>query len=221
LWPAFLTALIAPKRARCLSRSAGHGHNNLRRPMSIPPAFGLITGKLRSNLRCFPFLRLRHGLPPSSVRQRTRRAKNGNLSSGIITTPTALCVTNVMVHGPGVKLLDGLAVAKHQWVRDLHLPLPSSSYYPSRTILAPASQFLFVIGLDAGQLGYSLKMEGNGPRRATNPSLHPAQPVGQFRSLINLNFIRGPILCQESSFRIYSVLWYLNLKEVIACHDAA
>jgi hypothetical protein len=73
-----------------------------------------------------------------------------------------LGVTNVMMHGPGVKLLDGLAVAKHQWVRDLHLPLPSSSYYPSRTILGPASQFLFVIGLDAGQLGYSLKTEGNG-----------------------------------------------------------
>src|SRR5215468_5749819 len=45
-----------------------------------------------------------------------------------------LCVTNVLVHGPGVKLLDGLAEAKHQWVRDLHLPLPSSSYYKSRTI---------------------------------------------------------------------------------------
>jgi hypothetical protein len=36
-----------------------------------------------------------------------------------------LCVTNVMVHGPGVKLLDGLAEAKHQWRCDLHLPLPA------------------------------------------------------------------------------------------------
>jgi hypothetical protein len=79
-----------------------------------------------------------------------------------------LCVTNVLVHGPGVKLLDGLAEAKHQWVCDLHLPLPSPSYYQSRTILGPPPpQFLFVIGLDAGQLGYSLKTEGNRARNHT------------------------------------------------------
>jgi len=66
-----------------------------------------------------------------------------------------LCVTNVMVHGPGVKLLDGLAEAKHQWGCDLHLPLPPLSYHNPGLLCGAAPQFLPVIGLDAGQLGYS------------------------------------------------------------------
>jgi len=35
----------------------------------------------------------------------------GNLSSGIIATEPLLRVTNVMAHGPGIKLLHGLAEA--------------------------------------------------------------------------------------------------------------
>lgn len=54
-----------------------------------------------------------------------------------------LRVTNVMVHGPGVKLLDGLAVAKHHWVCDLRLPLPL--LYLTSNALGLGPQFLFVM----------------------------------------------------------------------------
>jgi hypothetical protein len=70
-----------------------------------------------------------------------------------------LCVTNVVVHGPGVKLLDGLAETNTNgdatYTYRYRLPLlPQSSTFRARP------QFLSVIGLDAGQLGYSLKRRG-------------------------------------------------------------
>jgi len=80
-----------------------------------------------------------------------------------------LCVTNVMVHGPGVKLLDGLAEAKHQWVRDLHLPLPSPSYYQPRTILGPASPVPFCYWSGRRTVGILLENGGEWTRLATNP----------------------------------------------------
>jgi hypothetical protein len=70
-----------------------------------------MTGKLRSNFRCFRFFVFAMGIASVGVRQRARRAKNGNLSSGIIATKKLLRVTNVIAHGPGIKLLDGLAEA--------------------------------------------------------------------------------------------------------------
>jgi hypothetical protein len=56
-----------------------------------------------------------------------------------------LCVTNVMVHGPGVKLLDGFAVAKHHWVCDLRLPLPLICLICDPLGFGPPLQFLFVM----------------------------------------------------------------------------
>jgi hypothetical protein len=57
-----------------------------------------------------------------------------------------LRVTNVIGHGPGIKLLNGLARNKHQWGCDLCLPLP----YPLSTIdhgpRRGIGKFLLVIG---------------------------------------------------------------------------
>jgi hypothetical protein len=40
-----------------------------------------------------------------------------------------LRVTNVIAHGPGIKLLNGLAKANTNGVHDLHLPLPCALFY--------------------------------------------------------------------------------------------
>jgi hypothetical protein len=88
------------------------------------------------------------------VRQRARRAKRENLSSGIIATQTtALRVTNVIAHGPGIKLLDGLAEASTNGA--------ATYAYRCRTLLfkTPAglltTQFLPVLALSADSWGYS------------------------------------------------------------------
>src|SRR5467141_978552 len=67
-------------------------------------------GQTPVQLTMLPFLCFCHGLPPL-VRQRARRAKSRILSSGIIATQKQLRVTNVIGHGPGIKLLNGLAEA--------------------------------------------------------------------------------------------------------------
>src|SRR5262249_50481387 len=83
-----------------------------------------------------------------------------------------LCVTNVLVHGTGVKLLDGLAVAKHQWVRDLHLPLPSPSYYQSGRILGRPLPVPFCYWSGRRTVGILLE-NGMGPP----PHLNSSPPV--------------------------------------------
>src|SRR5215475_6407280 len=91
-----------------------------------------------------------------------------------------------MVHGPGVKLLDGLAEAKHQWVRDLHLPLPSPLLYSqSGTILGPRpSPVPFCYWSGRRTVGILLENGGEWTRLATDPfrPLHriPQNPF-QFR----------------------------------------
>src|SRR5262252_5176093 len=83
-----------------------------------------------------------------------------------------------LVHGPGVKLLDGLAVAKHQWVRDLHLPLPSPSYYQPGTILGPASPGPFCYWYGRRTVGILLENEGEWTPLATNTiPLHPRRTI--------------------------------------------
>ena len=122
-----------------------------------------------------PFLRLSHALPPRFVfgnEPGVRRIKI--YQAGSSQHKLRLCVTNVVVHGPGVKLPDGLAEAKHQWGCDLLLPLPSTSYHLFGTLLGLGPlQFLPVIGLDAGQLGYSLAT------RVMVPNRRPSREEGR------------------------------------------
>jgi hypothetical protein len=52
---------------------------------------------------------LRHGLSPfMKIRQRARRAKLKISLAGSSQRQKQLRVTNVIAHGPGIKLLDGL-----------------------------------------------------------------------------------------------------------------
>jgi len=57
-----------------------------------------------------------------------------------------LRVTNVIGHGPGIKLLNGLARSKHQWGCDLRLPLPYSPSTMDHGPLWAIGKFLLVIG---------------------------------------------------------------------------
>src|SRR5215467_14076375 len=150
-----------------------HGHKNLRRP-------NVYTASVRSHhrqtpfqLTMLPFHRLRHGLPPLSFGNEPGVRKMEIYQAGSSQHKLSLCVTNVMVHGPGVKLLDGLAEAKHQWVRDLHLPLPSPLLYSqSGTILGPRpSPVPFCYWSGRRTVGILLENGGEWTRLATNPSL--------------------------------------------------
>jgi len=76
----------------------------------MPAALGLITGKFRSNFRCFLFFAL--------AMDRLRRCsatsqacKNGKSFKRDHRTQIAWRVTNVLAHGPGIKLMNGLAEA--------------------------------------------------------------------------------------------------------------
>ena len=108
----------------------GHGHKNFR-------CSHVNTTSIRSHLRQTPIqltmlssLRLSHGSSPfGEIRQRARRARYENLSSGIIATKKRLRVTNVVAHRPGIKLLNGLTKANTNGVHDLHLPLPCPLFY--------------------------------------------------------------------------------------------
>src|SRR5207247_2304176 len=79
-------------------------------PISMPAALGLITGKFRSNFRYFFFFafamdRLRRCSATSQA------CKNGKSFKRDHRTQKAWRVTNVLAHGPGIKLMNGLAEA--------------------------------------------------------------------------------------------------------------
>jgi hypothetical protein len=87
---------------------------------------------------------------------------------------------NAIAIRPGIRTLAILTPIRCQ-----RLSLISGTFYQGTAPVTPLfsvrvklAQFLFVIGLDGGQLGYSLKTEGNGP--VSQPSsLHlESQPVG-------------------------------------------
>src|SRR5215471_14207245 len=112
---------VANARTDSTSRSAGTATKISVAPISIPAAFGLITGKLRSNLRClrlfvFAIARLRSGDAATS-----QTCKKGKLyQAGSSQHQQRLRVTNVIAHGSGIKLLHGLATASTNGVHDLH-----------------------------------------------------------------------------------------------------
>src|SRR5262245_41274789 len=60
---------------------------------------------------------------------------------------TLLRVTNVIAHGPGIKLLNGLFKTSTNGVHDLRLPLPSHTLLlPASDGTGPMLKFLTVIG---------------------------------------------------------------------------
>ena len=77
------------------------------------PAFGLITGKLRFNLRCFRFFVFAMDCLPNRFGNEPGVRKIEIYQAGSSQHKPPLFLTNVMVHGPGVKLLDGFAEARH------------------------------------------------------------------------------------------------------------
>src|SRR5262252_5176092 len=58
-------------------------------------------------------------------------------------------------------------------------------------------QVLFVIGMDAGQLGYSLKTKGNGPLSQQTP--FPSTRVAQFSSKGTTRNLRLPLTTHGSA----------------------
>src|SRR5438132_3978327 len=95
---------VGNDRTDSVSRSAGTPTKTSVAPISIPPALGLITGKLRSNLRCFLFFAFAmdclrwFGNEPGVQKVESFKRDHRN-------TKKQLRVTNVIGHGPGIKLL--------------------------------------------------------------------------------------------------------------------
>src|SRR5262249_20318733 len=91
----------------------------------MPPAFGLMTGKLQSNFRCFLFFafamdRLRY-YPATS-----QACNYGTLSSGIIATQKTIARHQCYGARAWDQTRERARRSKHHWGYDLHLPLPCS-----------------------------------------------------------------------------------------------
>src|SRR2546428_5141240 len=158
---------VGNDRTESVSRSAGTATKISVAPISIPPALGLITGKLRSNFRCFRFFvfamdRLRwFGNEPGVPEW-------GNLLRGIIATQTACCASPMLLcTGLGSNSLTGspkqapmgtrstLTVAVSdvlEHVGDKAGPDPLHEFVFSLFMGMTNEKFLAVIGLAAGQL---------------------------------------------------------------------
>jgi len=119
----------------------------------------------------FPFLCLGHGSSPFVKFGNEPGVQNLEISqAGSSQRKQRLRVTSVMAHGPGIKLLDGLAEASTIGKTDLRLPLPSPILYMTAGTELDQSKVPYCYG--AGQQDsseYSLAKEGwtrhqvNGP----------------------------------------------------------
>src|SRR5215475_1067760 len=153
-----------------------HGHKNLRRP-------NVYTASVRSHhrqtpfqLTVLPFLRLRHGLPPQLSSATSQACKKWKSIKRDHHNTNCRCASPMLwCTGLGSNSLTGSpkrntnGCATYTYRCRLPFFTPNPGQFWGRGL----RQFLFVIGLDAGQLGYSLKTEGNGP---VSPPTHPSTP---------------------------------------------
>src|SRR5215467_14076376 len=156
---------LGNERTVSISRSAGTATKISVAPMSIPPAFGLITGKLRSNLRCFRFIVFAMDCLPyrsatSQACEKWKSIKRDHHNTNCRCASPMLWCTGLgsnSLTGSPKRNTNGCATYTYRCRLPFFTPNPGQFW--GRGL----RQFLFVIGLDAGQLGYSLKTEGNGP----------------------------------------------------------
>src|SRR6266511_3827695 len=121
---------VGNDRTESLSRSAGTATKISVAPTSIPPAFGLISGRLRSNLRCF----LLFGL----AMNRLRFLKYGNepgvqdmeiSQAGSSQQKTTAARHQCYCARAWDQTPQRARKSKHQWGNDLRLPLPFPVFY--------------------------------------------------------------------------------------------
>jgi hypothetical protein len=130
------------------------------------PAFGLITGKLRFNLRCFRFFvfamdYLPHELGKPGCEKWKSIQRDHHNTNRRCSSPMLWCTglgSNSLTGSPK-RDTNGCATYTYRC-----LPLLTTN---PRHFWGRPTEFLFVIGLDAGHLGYSWK------RRGINPQSYP------------------------------------------------
>ena len=107
-----------------------YGDKDLGGPNINTAGVGSHCGQTAVQFSMFPFLCLGHGSSPFVKFGNEPGVQNLEISqAGSSQRKQRLRVTNVMAHGPGIKLLDGLAEASTIGKTDLRLPLPSPILY--------------------------------------------------------------------------------------------